>query len=500
MSNSRIELSPNPIVRFLDKEPSDFTRQDLVRFIRETGVQMVNFRYPAGDGRLKTLNFIIHSGAFLDRILTGGERADGSSLFADIDSASSDVYVVPRYRTAFVNPFAEIPTVDILCSFFDGRGNPLAGAPENTLLKAQRSLRELGYSMHAMGELEYYAMSRQEPLYTASPQRGYHESAPFTKLEDLRCDAMRVIAQAGGKVKYGHSEVGTLHADGMDMEQHEIEFLPVPVEEAADQLIVAKWILRTLAFRQGITLSFAPKVMVGHAGSGLHIHTMLVKDGKNAFSDDDGITEEARRVIAGYLDLAPSLTAFGNTVPLSYLRLVPHQEAPTNVCWGDQNRSVLVRVPLGWHDAGDMIRHANPNGEAESVDRMSPQTVEFRSPDGSADIYSLLAGLTVAARHGLQMPDALELARRLYVEVDIASSEHKSTQEKLPQLPTSCCDSADELLKARSIYEKDDVFAPAKIDAIAAHLKAFNDRDANERLRGHADDIRELVQSTLHVM
>jgi len=243
----------------------------------------------------------------------------------------------------------------------------------------------------------------------------------------------------------------------MDMEQHEIEFLPAPVEEAADQLVVAKWILRTAAFRSGVTLSFAPKVMVGHAGSGLHIHTMLVKNGKNAFSDGDGITEEARRVIAGYLDLAPSLTAFGNTVPLSYLRLVPHQEAPTNICWGDRNRSVLVRVPLGWHGADDMITHANPNCEVEHLDQMNPQTVEFRSPDGSADIYGLLAGLTVAARHGLQMPDALELARLLYVDVNIASSEHKSIQEKLPQLPTSCCESADELLKVRSIYEQDDV-------------------------------------------
>lgn len=500
MTNPRIELSPNQIAHFLDKEPSDFTRQDLVRFIRETGVRMVNFRYPAGDGRLKTLNFVVHSRAFLDKILTDGERADGSSLFADIDSASSDVYVVPRYRTAFVNPFAEIPTVDILCSFFDGRGDPLAGAPENTLLKAQRSLQRLGYSMHAMGELEYYVMHEQERLYPVSPQRGYHESAPFSKFEDLRCEAMRAIAQAGGRVKYGHSEVGTLQSDGMDMEQHEIEFLPVPVEEAAEQLVVAKWILRTVAFRSGVTLSFAPKVMVGHAGSGLHIHTMLVKNGKNAFSDGDGITEEARRVIAGYLDLAPSLTAFGNTVPLSYLRLVPHQEAPTNICWGDRNRSVLVRVPLGWHGTDDMITQANPNCEVERLDQMNPQTVEFRSPDGSADIYGLLAGLTVAARHGLQMPDALDLARRLYVEVNIASSEHKSIQEKLPQLPTSCYESADELLKARSIYEQDDVFAPARIDAIAARLRAFNDKGASEQLRGHADDIRALVQSTLHVM
>jgi glutamine synthetase len=500
MMSSEIDLSPNALVRFLGKEPAGFTRDDLVRFVAETGIQMVNFRYPAGDGRLKTLNFAIHSRAFLERILTSGERVDGSSLFTEIDTASSDLYVVPRYRTAFVDPFTELPTLDILCSFFDSQGNPLASAPENVLLKAQYSLGRLGYSMYAMGELEYYVLHDPKSLFPVTPQGGYHESSPFSKFAELRCEAMHAIAQSGGKVKYGHSEVGTLQSDGVDMEQHEIEFLPVPVEEAADQLVVAKWILRMLAFRYGVTLSFAPKVMVGHAGSGLHIHTMLVGDGKNAFSDGTGITEVARRVIAGYLDLAPSLTAFGNTVPLSYLRLVPHQEAPTNVCWGDRNRSVLVRVPLGWHGVDNMTGHANPDAPAEPLDHVHPQTVEFRSPDGSADIYGLLAGLTVAARHGLEMPDALDLARRLYVDVNIFSSDHEAVQKELPQLPASCCESADELLKARRVYEQDDVFTPGKIGAVAARLKAFKDTGTSERLCGHNDDIRALVQETLHVM
>ncbi|MBU5895410.1 glutamine synthetase beta-grasp domain-containing protein, partial [Vibrio cholerae O1] len=68
-----------------------------------------------------------------DAILTCGERVDGSSLFPFIEAGSSDLYVVPRFRTAFVDPFAEIPTLSMLCSFFNKDGEPLESSPEHTL-------------------------------------------------------------------------------------------------------------------------------------------------------------------------------------------------------------------------------------------------------------------------------------------------------------------------------------------------------------------------------
>jgi glutamine synthetase len=198
-------------------------------------------------------------------------------------------------------------------------------------------------------------------------------------------------------------------------------------------------------------------------------------------------------VIAGYLKMARSLTAFGNTVPLSYLRLVPHQEAPTNICWGDRNRSTLVRVPLGWLGVGDMVRNANPqenDGFPGSVDN---QTVEFRAPDGSANIYLLLAGLAVAARHGIEMENALEYADKLYADVNIFAEEHQKLQESFPQLPASCWESAEALLADRDIYEQDDVFSPMVIDGIADILKSHDDKDLSERLYGKDDEIQKLV-------
>jgi glutamine synthetase len=309
---------------------------------------------------------------------------------------------------------------------------------------------------------------------------------------------MRVIAEAGGKIKYSHSEVGCFAGEERDVEQHEIEFLPTPVEDAADHLVLAKWMLRMIGRKYGVTITFAPKILVGHAGSGLHIHTRAMKDGHNMMVEGDELSDTARRIIAGFLDLAPSLTAFGNTVPTSYLRLVPHQEAPTNICWGDRNRSVLVRVPLGWRGVGDMVRQVNPQEtEAHSAGEEA-QTVEFRCPDGSANVHLLLAGLAVAARHGQQMENALELAEKLYVDVNIFSRENKEIQSRLAQLPTSCWESAESLLEQRSVYEQDGVFPASAIESIVSQLKRHDDKGLSERFYGKGEEIKKLVEEYLH--
>ncbi|MBK7212867.1 MAG: glutamine synthetase [Bacteroidales bacterium] len=492
-------MNPNSLVQYLNKPSESFTKSDLIRYIDDHNISLINFRYTGGDGRLKTLNFVINSKEHLDSILTTGERVDGSSLFPFIKAGSSDLYVIPKYRTAFLNPFSQIPALDILCSYYDKDGNPLESSPEYILRKSHEALKEhTGFSFEVMGELEYYIISPSQELFQAVDQKGYHEAFPFAKWEQLRSEAMLAIAQTGGKIKYGHSEVGNFTASGMEYEQNEIEFLPVNLEDSADQLVISKWILRTLAYKYGVTVTFAPKITVGKAGSGLHIHTRLVKDGKNAMVENGVLSEIAKKAIAGYLDLAPSLTAFGNTNPTSYFRLVPHQEAPTNICWGDRNRSVLVRVPLGWSGKNSMIYHANPNEKVENQDFSSKQTVEFRCPDGSADIYLLLAGLTVAARHGLEMSDALEYARKTYVDVNIFDEEHQERVKQLSQLPVSCWESAEKLLEQSSIYNKYNVFPKSVIEGVAAKLKQYDDQGLREKLETDRSKLQDIVNTYLH--
>ena len=422
--NYDLSMNANQLVAFLQKPTSEFTKADIISFIQQKDIRMVNFMYPAGDGRLKTLNFVINNQAYLEAILTCGERVDGSSLFSFIEAGSSDLYVIPRFCTAFVDPFAEIPTLSMLCSFFNKDGEPLESAPEHTLYKASKTFTEVtGMEFQAMGELEYYVIAPDTGMFQATDQRGYHESGPYAKFNEFRTQCMSYIAQTGGQIKYGHSEVGNFTLDGYIYEQNEIEFLPVPVSQAADQLMIAKWVIRNLGFRYGYNVTFAPKITAGKAGSGLHVHMRIMKDGKNQMLKDGVLSETARKAIAGMMVLAPSITAFGNTnLLLISVSFLIRKHLPMFV-GGDRNRSVLVRVPLGWSAQTDMCALANPLESDSNYDTTQKQTVEMRSPDGSADLYQLLAGLAVACRHGFEIENALAIAEQTYVNVNIHQKE-----------------------------------------------------------------------------
>lgn len=485
----------NPIVAYLNKNSSDFTKNDIIKFVTNNGIRLINFRYIAADGRLKTLNLPVTNYKYLDTTLSYGERVDGSNLFPYIDAESSDLYVIPRFSTAYLDPFSTIPTLGLLCSYFNKDGFPLESSPENTLRKAARSFsKKTGFDFEAMGELEFYIVGDDSGKFPIENQKGYHESSPFTKFEQFRCEAVNAIAQSGGEIKYAHSEVGNFTMDGKIYEQNEIEFLVSPVEKAADQLVMAKWIIRNLAFKYGIDVTFAPKITTGKAGSGLHFHTRIVKDGQSLMIKEGGLSEEAKKSIAGFMKCASSLTAFGNTNPMSYFRLVPHQEAPTSICWGDRNRSVLVRVPLGWTGKNDMMNIANPKEDKNQETISDKQTVEMRSPDGSADIYQMLAGLTVAARTGFEMEDALEVVQKTYVDVNIHSKEHAKKLNFLQQLPSSCVQSASELDKMRDIYRKDGVFNDVLLNGVIERLKSFNDENLRSEAEKSPEFLSELVK------
>ena len=489
----------NTLAEDIGKKPGDFTKADIVAYIKGNEIRHVNFMYPAGDGRLKTLNFVINDADYLDEILTCGERIDGSSLFPFIEASSSDLYVVPRFSTAFLDPFADVPTVVLLCDYFDKDGDPLSSSPARALQRACRAFREAtGMEFEAMGELEYYVIDDDDGSFPASDQRGYHESGPYAKFNNFRQHCMQSIASVGGRIKYGHSEVGNFTLDGKIYEQNEIEFLPCPAEDAAYQLLLAKWVIRNLAYQEGLDVTFAPKITTGKAGSGLHIHMRLMKDGENQMLKDGALSDAARKAIAGMMTLAPSITAFGNTNPTSYFRLVPHQEAPTNVCWGDRNRSVLVRVPLGWTSEKDMSSQANPLEAPAKRKPGQKQTVEMRSPDGSADLFMLLAALCTACRTGFEMADALEIAKATYVNVNIHNEENKGLVAKLAQLPDSCVASAKRLDEQRAYYEAKGVFTPAMIDSVVKKLSAYDDADLRAKLDGDKDAMLKLVKTYFH--
>ena len=474
-----------PLQDFIDKDKQDYQVEDIVKYVKKFDINHLNFHYIGDDGRVKTLNFIIQGEDHLREILSTGERVDGSSLFKYLETGSSDLYVIPKLHSAFLNPLEVDPTLGFFCKYFDKDGNPTLFSPENILIKAEESLvKETGIEMQGMGELEYYVIFPKDPLYLATDQRGYHESVPFVRFENLRREALNCLKIMGASIKYAHSEVGNFSDDTYSYEQNEIEFQPVALEDAAIQLIIAKWVLRVLGYKYGVQVSFAPKITVGKAGSGMHIHMKLLKNGENVVFNQNGeVSDISKRAIAGIMELAPSLTAFGNCVPTSYLRLEPNQEAPTKICWGERNRSALVRVPLGWSkNAVEMFKNTNYGKDPEKVNISQKPTFEFRVPDGSADIYLLIAGLTVAVREGLNNPNALDIADKYKIEGNIFKEEYKDIAKKLPNLPTSCVESSKRLKEQKDIYNKFDVFPAKVIEHQISKLESYNDENLSQKI------------------
>jgi glutamine synthetase len=329
---------------------------------------------------------------------------------------------------------------------------------------------------------------------------------------------VRHIARVTGAVKYAHSENGIVESvrsdvaeiEGRLAEQLEIEFLPRPVEEMADDLVLGRWIIRNTAFRHGAIATFTPKIEEGVAGSGLHFHLELTRAGKNVMRGEDGkLSTEARKLVGGLCEYADSLTAFGNTVSSAYLRLVPNQEAPTRICWSDLNRSALIRVPLGWGNVSGLARTVNPAETEDFKDeRGGRQTVEIRSPDGSAIIHLMLAGIVMAANWAFRGDlslfkdyGPLELAESLYVKGNIFSD--MELLRRLPVLPASCVESSRVLLQKRGLYERDGVFPPSVVDYIARMLQAENDEFMNKKLtdlsaHDRLHEIRKIMHKDLH--
>ncbi|MFO7811064.1 MAG: glutamine synthetase, partial [Candidatus Delongbacteria bacterium] len=169
-------------------------------------------------------------------------------------------------------------------------------------------------------------------------------------------------------------------------------------------------------------------------------------------------------------------------------------EAPTRICWGEKNRSVLVRIPLGWLGVSNIIFDANPQEKRHKKGMsLNNQTMEIRNADGSANVHQLLAGLAVAARHGLEMKNAVKFAQKLHVVGKDASSV-----DDLKELPGSCHESALELQKAGKIYQEHGVFPKNMIRSLVNDLKSYEDSDLNKKIHGDYKLLKDLIDEYIH--
>ena len=381
------------VERRIGKPAEAWGVEDLVGLVEAEGVRLVTLLHVGGDGTLKALDFVPRDRAHLRAILAHGERADGSSLFRGLKPGASDILLRPRLGTAFLDPFAPFPALALMAGHLNRSGEPLAESPDTILRRADARLRhELRVDLRALGEVEYFLGRPVGELDEARPgDRGYHATSPFVAGETLRRRAQCLLAEMGVPVKYAHAEVGLIDArkeQGRIWEQHEIELGLAPLPAAADAIILTRWVLLNLARELGMSCRFDPVLKEGHAGSGLHIHSLPLPlgDGPRGFAPDGTVGAAGQWLIGGLIELAPALMAFGNREPGSFVRLLQSKETPAAITWGSFDRKALIRLPL--------VAPGLAAGEGW------PPTIEFRLPDGSAMPHLLLAGLAQALAHG----------------------------------------------------------------------------------------------------
>ena len=440
------------IERRIGRPAATWSVEDLVDFVDAHGIRLVSLLHVGGDGELKTLDFAPGSRAHARDILDGGERADGSSLFPGIPAGSSDVVLVPRPDTAFLDPFAPHPTLAVLCSHRSGGGNPLPQSPAVIVqAAADRLARIAGLELHALGELEYFLGCRagdDEPAREGD--RGYHACAPFVHGESLRRRALVALADMGIGAKYAHSEVGSIPADeanGILWEQHEIELSLAPLPRAADSVALARWVLRNLAHREGMRVSFDPILRAGHPGTGLHFHFSPRREGRriDLRAADGTLEDSARWLIGGLVQLSGALMAFGNRADVSFVRLGQAKEAPNTLSWGDRDRTALVRIPLV---------PTTRDGQATAA-----PTIESRLPDGSAHPHLLLAAVAQSVLFARSMPDLGALLERT------AASRGGAVP-----IPRNFDGVRAALTASRGALEEGGVFPASMLDALLAGL------------------------------
>src|SRR4030043_1163754 len=240
----------NPLSVLLDKNPRDFTRSDFLKVIDEKHIERITFHYTALDGKLKELKLPVANPTQGDTILAEGERVDGSQLFKGmVDTSLSDLYVVPVYRSAFLNPFDEC-SLDFICRYLTKAADLAPFALDSILTKACQIFRQNSrLEIKIMGELEFFLLTdRNLNLYPAQKQHGYHSAAPYVKSGQVLNEMIRSITQITGAVKYAHSEVGFVESVRSDLEairgkqaeQPGAEFRPRPPEEMADALVLGR--------------------------------------------------------------------------------------------------------------------------------------------------------------------------------------------------------------------------------------------------------------------
>ena len=364
----------------------------------------IQFQFTTIFGDLKAVEFP----ASLWDEMCGGTGVDGSSL-GFLRTEQSDMVVVPDPGSFAVLPWDD-RVARLICDMVDNDGSPHVACPRTILKRAVAKAGDLGFEYRTRPELEWYYVDEG---FASADEGRYMDTLPYDTYSFLRRDTMDDLQAMGAGVKTIHHEGGP--------GQQEFEFTPNLALKQADDVQTAKVAVKTDAAMEGITATFMPKPFPDEAGSGLHIHQYLTREGENIFADPDkGISDFLVHCAGGIMEHVDSMTAILNPTTNSYRRLVPGHEAPVYKSWGVGNRTALIRVP----------------GYEKSA------RIEYRAPDCSTNIYLAQALLLAAGLDGVKRKAEPMQPTRENVEKMTAK---RRKELGITQLPSSLGDALDHL-------------------------------------------------------
>ncbi len=460
------------------------TPREVLEFVKKNKVGMIDLRFVDFPGMWQ--HFSIPVSQLKVDLFTHGAGFDGSSIRGFQTINESDMLLVADPTTALLDPFTEMPTLNLVCNIKDPiTGQPYSRDPRFVAQKAEKYLKSTGIAdiSYWGPEIEFYIFDSIRFDQTANSgyyyidsvagrwnsgkdegpnlgykpryKEGYFPVAPTDHFQDLRSEMVRVLEKSGIEIEVHHHEVGTAG-------QAEIDMRFDTLTKMADKVMLYKYIIKNVGRKHGKTITTMPKPLFMDNGSGMHTHQSLWKGGKNKFYDKKGyalLSQMARYYIGGLIKHASALCAFIAPTTNSYRRLVPGYEAPINLAYSQRNRSACIRIPT--YSTSEVARR-----------------LEFRSPDPSCNPYfgfpaMLMAGLD-GIENKIEPPEPLD--KDLY---ELSPAEAK----KIKKLPASLEESLDALEKDNDFLLKGDVFTP---DVIETWLDYKRTKEVDAiRLRPH---------------
>ncbi|MDD3880447.1 MAG: type I glutamate--ammonia ligase [Syntrophomonas sp.] len=370
---------------------------------------MIDFKIIDLLGRWHHLSIPV--GRFKPEILEYGIGFDGSNYgFAPVEN--SDMVLIPDISTAVYDPFTDVPTLSMIGDIFviaQPENYRFDQDPRSIAVKAEEYMKSTGiadelrigpeFEFHVFDHVSYecspqksgFTIDAEQAIWNSGDNEnqnlgykiplkgGYHIAPPQDILYDLRARMCLLMEESNIPVKYHHHEVG-----GPGQIEIEVEF--GPLREMADRTMLAKYLIKNLAFQEGKTVTFMPKPIFAEAGNGMHVHMHLFKNGEPLFYDAHGysnLSQLALNFIGGILQHAPALLAFTNPSTNSYKRLIPGYEAPVSVCFATANRSAVIRVPA-------------------YAKTPYHKRFEFRSSDATCNPYLAYSAILMAGLDGVQ--------------------------------------------------------------------------------------------------